>query len=84
MNIILAPMPNLNIDGELSWQKSECNEVLSDYIWYQASQKFAVSRLDCAITAGCAHNHMRSPRNISRIDNYDNIYHILIKTMNKG
>lgn len=46
---MLSSMPNFSAGRELDTHKWEWCEILSNYIWYQASWKFVFSRLDCAI-----------------------------------
>lgn len=50
---MLSSMPDFSGDRDLGTHKWEWYEILSNYIWYQASWKFIISRLDCAVITCC-------------------------------
>lgn len=50
---MLSSTPSFSAGRELGMHKWEWREILSNYIWYQASWKFVISRLDCALITYC-------------------------------
>lgn len=50
---MLSSMPDFSGDRDLGTHKWEWRKILSNYIWYQASWKFIISRLDCAVITCC-------------------------------